>query len=105
MKPLFLLASLIGGVVVAWLSILGGLWYVAPFCLVAAGFVATALDKASRWRIAVFSLGMIAVYAVEARSFVQDVTEKQERSQRRLEEERRSGTGPTPPPASPLFSR
>ncbi len=105
MKPFFLLASLVGGVVVAWLSILGGIWYVAPFCLIAAGFVAIALDKASRWRIAVFALGMIAVYAVEAKFVIQDITEKQGKSQRQLEEEKRSGIKPTPLPPSRLFPR
>jgi hypothetical protein len=100
MKFLLLLASLVGGVFVAWLSILGGIWYVAPFCLIAAGFVAIALDKASRWRIAAFSLGMIAVYALEANSFVRDISEKQARAQQRI----RTEPAPTPRPRSGLFS-
>lgn len=100
MKPLLLLASFFGGILVAWLSVLGGIWYVAPFGLVAAGFVSIALDKASRWRIAVFALGMIAVYVVEARSFVHYVDEQQQRARQRI----RTEPAPTPRPQSGLFS-
>lgn len=95
MKGLFLLASLVAGVSVAWLTIWGGIWYIAPFFLVGAAYVSIALDKATRWRIAAFSLGMIAVYGVETSAFVQDVTAKDARAKQRIL------TEPTPTPRPP----
>ncbi len=94
MKFLLLLACLVAGVGVAWLTILGGIWYVSPIFLIGAAFVAIALDKATRWRIAAFSLGMIAVYAAETSAFVQDIGEKQARAQQRI----RTEPAPTPRP-------
>jgi len=92
MKITFVLLSLAGGALFAWLSVIGGVWYVAPVVLVGAIVMCFALDRASRWRLAAFSLGMIAVYALEVQSFAQDISSKQARALERIR------TEPTPTP-------
>ena len=100
MKFLLLLASLVAGGVVAWLTILGASWYVSPIFLVAGGLVSIALDNAVRLRIAAFALGMIAVYAVEVSDFVRYIDQQQRSAQTRI----RTEPAPTPVPRSGLFS-
>jgi len=99
MKTLFLFASLLGGALFAWLSVIGGVWFVAPVVLAGAVALCFALDRASRWRIAAFSIGMIAVYALETKSFAQDIEQKQARAIHRIKTE----PAPTPAPGGGLF--
>jgi len=94
MKILLVFASLLGGALFAWLSVIGGVWYVAPIVLAGAIVMCFALDRASRWRLAAFSLGMIAVYALEAQGFAQDISAKQARALERI----RTEPAPTPAP-------
>lgn len=88
MRFFLLLASLLGGILASYLSVIGGIWYVAPVFIIIAIVVAFALDNASRWRIAAFSVGMLAVFAVEVSSLVHDVTVRQARAQQKLAQER-----------------
>lgn len=87
MKIVFVFASLLGGALFAWLSVIGGVWYVAPVVLGGVIVMCFALDRASRWRLAAFSLGMIAVYALEAQGFAQDISAKQARALERIRTE------------------
>ena len=93
MRFLFLLASLLAGALIGWLSILAAIWFIMPIVLIGAGLVATSLDKAVRWRIAAFSVGLIVVFVFQATEFVRGVNETQ-----RLLKNHKVKIRPTPTP-------
>ena len=88
MKPFLVLVSLLAGAGVAYLSVIAALWYVLPVFLIIAGVVAVALDGASRWRIAAFSVGVFAVFFWEARAFVIQADNGERVVEQRLKQER-----------------
>lgn len=77
MRFLFLLAALLAGAFIGWLSILAGIWFLMPIFLICAGVVATSLDKVMRWRLAAFSIGLFVVFGLQAGEFVRGVNEAQ----------------------------
>lgn len=71
------------------MSILAGIWFTMPIFIICAAIVSIALDRAFRWRLAAFSVGLIVVFAFQFNDFVTDVTKRQKADEAlRLEKER-----------------
>ena len=85
------------GAFVGWMSVLAGIWFTMPIFLICAAIVSVSLDSAFRWRLAAFSIGIVVIFSLEAKSFVQGI-ETQQNLQRSLEKEK---LHKTPQPLTP----
>ncbi len=88
MPILLVLVSLVAGAFVGWMSVLAGIWFTMPIFLICAAIVSISLGREFRWRLAAFSLGLFAVFALEAHSVVDAVNEAQRNAPMRLKQER-----------------
>lgn len=93
---LAVILSLFAGALVGWLSVLAGIWFTMPIFLICAAIVSVSLDKSFRWQLAAFSVGVVVVFGLEVRSFVEGV-ETQQKIQKSLEKEKLNKT-PQPLP-------
>ncbi len=75
MQFLLLLAFIGAGALIAWLSILGGIWFLMPIFLGCAAVVSYRLDNIVRWRIAAFGVGLLVVFGFQVNQFVQSIDE------------------------------
>lgn len=88
MNALILLAMIGAGALAAFLFVVGGIWFLLPLFLIGAAIVARALDNASRWRIAAFSVGALVLLGFQLREFAREVVEQQHRAEVRLKQDK-----------------
>lgn len=88
----------LAGAFMGWMSVLAGIWFTMPIFLICAAIVSISLDSAFRWRLAAFSVGIVVVFSLEVRSFVEGV-ETQQKIQKSLEKEKLNKKPQATPPA------